>query len=46
MRVSLLLMRDLEWLALILALTILSFVILAATQRRQSIARGDPEREP
>jgi hypothetical protein len=33
MRVNLLLMRDLEWLALILAVTILSFLLLAATQR-------------
>jgi hypothetical protein len=42
MRVSLLLMRDLEWLALILALTILCFLLLAATQPRGG---RDAERE-
>lgn len=35
-------MRDLEWLALILTLTILSFLLLAATQRRR---RDVAERE-
>lgn len=43
---SLLLLRDLEWLALILALTILSFTVLAATRRPRSIADGERDGKP
>jgi hypothetical protein len=43
--VSLLLLRDLEWLALILTLTILSIALLAAT-RPQRNADAEPQREP
>ena len=44
---SLLLLRDLEWLALILTLTILSFTVLAATRpRAPGQARTDSETEP
>ena len=43
---SLLLLRDLEWLALILALTVLSVMLLAATQRRSAPIDVEAEREP
>jgi hypothetical protein len=43
--VSLLLLRDLEWLALILTLTILSIALLAATRPRRH-ADAEPQREP
>ena len=36
-------MRDLEWLALFVALTILSFLVLAATKRH---ATAEPESGP
>jgi hypothetical protein len=39
-------MRDLEWLALILALTILSFLLLALTQHRSPVADAERERKP
>lgn len=42
---SLLLLRDLEWLALILTLTVLSVMLLAATQRHAPID-VEAEREP
>jgi len=44
--VSLLLLRDLEWLALILVLTILCFVLLAATQGHSTPVDVEAEREP
>ena len=43
---SLLLLRDLEWLALILALTVLSVMLLAATQRHSTPVDVEAEREP
>ena len=43
---SLLLLRDLEWLALILALTVLSVMLLAATQRQSAPIDVEAEREP
>lgn len=43
---SLLLLRDLEWLALFLFLTVLSVAALAATQRRSSPVDVEAEREP
>jgi hypothetical protein len=44
--VSLLLLRDLEWLALILALTVLSVMLLAATRRHSAPIDVEAEREP
>jgi hypothetical protein len=38
-------MRDLEWLALILAMSILCFLLLAATQREPS-QQAEQETEP
>ena len=42
---SLLLLRDLEWLALLLFLTVLSVLLLAATQRRSAAVDVEAERE-
>jgi hypothetical protein len=36
-------MRDLEWLALVLTLTILCFLVLAATQRARRREAEQPE---
>jgi hypothetical protein len=44
--VSLLLLRDLEGLAVILALPILSVLLLAATRRRSAPAEAEGESEP
>ena len=43
---SLLLLRDLEWLAVILALPVLSVLLLAATRRRSTPVDVDRESEP